>query len=167
MADTQHIKGLDQLYALLQQVPAKIERNVMRGALRKGMADEIKPAAQANIHSVSGQLAEGLKVGTRARGSTVSANLKAKGPHGFLGPWIEFGVKPHIIAAKKGGSLFLGYGVFAKVAQHPGFKGRGFMRNALDARAQAAVIAAAEYMKQRLATKEGLDTAHIMIAGDE
>jgi hypothetical protein len=41
------------------------------------------------------------------------------------------------------------------------------MRPALDQQAQAAVIATAEYMKNRLATKEGLDTADIVIAGDE
>jgi hypothetical protein len=41
------------------------------------------------------------------------------------------------------------------------------MRPALDAQASAAVVAAAEYMKDRLATKHGLDTSDVVIEGDE
>lgn len=164
MADTTHVKGLDQLNAFLQQLPVKIERNVLRGSLRAGM-NVVKPVAQSSIHSVSGALAKGLKVGTRARGGTVTANLRATGPHRYIAHLVEFGTRPHRIAAK-GKSLFFG-GVFAKSVDHPGARAKPFLRPALDGQAQAAVIAAAEYMKERLATKEGLDTSHIMIEGDE
>lgn len=165
MADTTHVKGLDALNAVLQQVPVKIGRNITRGALRAGM-NKVKPVAQANIHPVSGQLARGLKVGTRARAGVVTANLKATGPHAFVALLLEFGVRAHLIVAKAKGWLnFLG--VFRKSVQHPGFGPKPFMRPALDTQAQAAVIASAEYMKKRLATKEGLDTSHIMIEGDE
>jgi HK97 gp10 family phage protein len=165
VADPTYIKGLDALNAVLQQVPVKIERNVMRGALRAGM-NQVKPVAQANIHSVSGELARGLKVGTRARGGAVTANLKATGPHRFIAHLLEFGVRAHAILAKgKGWLSFLG--LFAKKVEHPGFAPKPFMRPALDTQARAAVVAAAEYTKTRLATKEGLDTSHIMIEGDE
>jgi len=160
-----HVKGLSELQKFLDELTPKIERNVMRGSLRAGM-NVVKPVAQADIHSVSGLLAAGLKVGTRARGGRVTASLKATGKHAYLAKWVEFGTSAHNIAAKRGGWLSF-MNVFRKEIAHPGAKRRPFMRPALDGQAQNAVIAAAEYMKKRLATKEGLDTSHIMIEGDE
>lgn len=164
MADERSVRGLSDLQKFLSAVPQKIERNILRGAMRAGMR-VVQPVAQSNVHSVSGQLAKGLKISTRARGGTVSASLRATGPHGSVARWIEYGVRPHLIAAKAKGWLAFGFGLFAKVVHHPGFKGKGFMRNALDSQAQAAVIASGEYIKSRL-TKEGLDVAHIQIEGD-
>jgi len=170
VSDTRHIKGLDQLHKALQEVPAKVERNIMRGALRAGATAELLPEVQANLlqHGsvVSGELIAGLKVSTAARRGTVSASIKARGKHGFLAVMLEYGVKAHVIAAKKGGFLSFG-GYFTRAVMHPGFAPKAFMRPALDSRGVAAVIAAAEYMKRRLSTKEGLDTADIMIEGDE
>ncbi|HSW83538.1 MAG TPA: HK97-gp10 family putative phage morphogenesis protein [Usitatibacter sp.] len=167
MADDDiHVKGLSQLQALLDTVAPKIERNIMRGALRAG-ANVIKPVAAANIHSVSGELAKGLRVTTRARGGTVTASLKAGGPHSFVAKWVEHGTRPHTITARDGGALRFGGG-FVKSVQHPGIVSpKPFLRPALDSQASAAVIAVGEYIKNRLATKEGLDTADIVIEGDE
>lgn len=165
MADSEHVKGLDELQKMLDQVTPKIEANIMRGALRAGMVI-VKPIAQANIHSVSGELAAGLKVGTRRRGHTVTSNIKATGPHAHVAHLVEFGTRPHNISAKANGWLsFLN--IFRLSVQHPGTKPRPFMRPALDGQATAAVVAAGNYMKNRLATKEGLDTSHITIEGDE
>ena len=161
-----HVKGLDQLQKFLDQLPAKLEANVMRGALRCGM-NVIQPVAQANVHSVSGALAKGLKIGTRVSGGTVIARLRATGKHAFIAHMLEFtGAKPHKITAKKGGFLAL-FGVVRKSVQHPGFKARPFLRPALDGQAQNAVIAVAEYIKKRLATREGIDTADVKIEGDQ
>ena len=93
---------------------------------------------------------------------TVVAKIKMTGKHAFVAPWLEYGVGAHQIAAKKGGWMAFG-GVFAKSVQHPGIQPRPFMRPALDSRAQAAVVAAAEYTKKRLATKHGLDTKDVEI----
>jgi len=159
-----HVKGLVDLQKFLDTLPVKIEKNIMRGALRAGM-NTVTPIAKSNIHSVSNLLAEGLKVSTRARGGRVTASLKATGPHAFVAKWVEFGTKAHNIAAKKGWLSF--GGIFAKSVQHPGARPHPFMRPALDAQAGAAVVAAAEYMKARLATKQGLDTSGVTIDGDE
>jgi HK97 gp10 family phage protein len=164
MADDVHVKGLSQLQALLDTVAPKIEKNIMRGALRAG-ANVIKPVAAANIHSVSGELAKGLHVTTRARGGTVTASLKAGGPHGFVAKWVEHGTRPHTITAKDGGALMFGNG-FHRSVQHPGTTPHAFMRPALDTQAQAAVIAVGEKIKSRL-TKEGLDVADVTVEGDE
>lgn len=165
MNDTTHVKGLKELDEVLEQAPPKIQRNVLRGSLRAGM-NVVKPVAQSNVHSESGLLAAGLKVGTRARGTTVTANLKATGAHAHVAPWVEYGTKPHTIKASPGKAMMIG-GMYVQSVEHPGARPHPFMRPALDSQAQAAVIGAAEYMKARLATKHGLDTAHITIEGDQ
>lgn len=160
-----HVTGLADLQKFLDTLPVKIEKNIMRGALRRGM-NEVKPAAQQGVHSISGLLAAGLKVGTRAKGGTVYATLKATGKHAYLARWVEYGTAAHTITAKDRKGLSFG-GVFFQSVQHPGARPKPFLRPALDQQANAAVVAAAEYMKERLATKHGLDTAHITIEGDE
>jgi HK97 gp10 family phage protein len=164
MAEVQ-IKGLDELLKFMDQLPPKIEANVARGALRAGM-NVVKPVAQRNIHSVSGELAKGLMVGTRRRGSKVTSNLKATGKHRSVAHLVEFGTRPHNIAAKFRGWLSF-MNIFRKEVHHPGARPKPFLRPALDSQAQSAVRAVAEYTKHRLATKHGLDTAHIKVEGDE
>ena len=164
MSSEVHVTGLSDLQKLLDTLPAKLEANVMRGALRAGMK-VVLPVAARNVHSVSGELAKGLKIGTRIKGQTVTASLTAKGSHGYVAKWVEFGTKPHTISAK-GGALSFG-GIFAKSVEHPGATPHPFMRPALDQTASAAVIAVAEYMKNRLDIKEGLDTSDNVIEGDE
>lgn len=160
-----HVTGLAELQKFLDELPAKIERNIMRGALRAGM-NQIKPVAQANARKVSGLLADGLKVGTRSRNGVVYATLRTTGKHGFVARWLEFGTRPHTITGKNRKSLSFGGGLFQSV-EHPGARPYPFLRPALDRQAQAAVIAAAEYIKERLATKQGLDTSAVLIEGDE
>lgn len=165
MATDTHVKGLAELQKFLDQLPVKIEKNIMRGALRTGIS-VVKPMAVENARKASGLYAAGLKISTRARRGTVSASLKATGPHAFLGRWIEFGTRAHNIAAKKSGWLSFG-GIFTKSVAHPGARPFPHMRPALDSQATAAVNAAAEYMKNRLATKHGLDTSGVVLDGDE
>ena len=160
-----HVTGLADLQKFLDALPAKVEKNVLRGALRKGM-NQVKPAAVAGVHSISGLLAAGLKVGTRAKGGTVYATLKATGKHAYIARWVEYGTAAHTITAKDRKSLSLG-GVFFQSVQHPGARPKPFLRPALDQQANAAVVAAAEYMRERLATKHGLDTSGVVIEGDE
>lgn len=165
MAD-QHIRGLEKLNAYLTAFPVKFEKSCVRGGLRAGAKKELLPETQANLLAAgavkTGELISGLKVGTRSRGGRVTAYVKAGGKHGYIMKWIEYGVKPHDIVAKAGGLLaFLG--IFAKAVRHPGFKGRGSMRRALDHSGGAAVVAAGEYMRDRL-ERVGVDVADIEIA---
>jgi HK97 gp10 family phage protein len=156
-----HVKGLAELSKFLDALPVKIEKNIMRSALRQG-AKVIQQQAIANVPVQSGELRKSLKIGTRVRGGTVTAAVKTKV---FYAKFVEFGTKAHFITARKKGWLSFG-GIFAKSVQHPGSRPRPFLRPALDAMAGAAVIAVGEQIKKRL-TKEGLDTAHITIEGDE
>ena len=170
MADTTHVKGLDELQKLLDTLPAKMEANVMRGALRAGMNPikaEAKQLLAAHGNVVSGQIRDGLKVSVRSQGGKILARLRVRGKHAFIAYWLEFtGAKPHEIKPKKRKSLFIA-GLFGEIVHHPGFRPKPFLRPALDGQAQRAVIAVGEYIKNRLATKNGLDTSGIDIEAGE
>lgn len=162
MSDTRHVKGLDQVDRALATLAPKLQKNVMRGALRAGMA-VIKPEAQKNIHSVSGELAAGLKIGTKTKGAQVIANLKATGPHAFIGHLLEFtGASAHVIMPSVKKALRIGGAAVASV-DHPGFGPKKFMRPAMDAKAGPAVVAVGTYIKRRISVKNGIDTADIVI----
>ena len=179
MTDLINVKGLKELDQFLAELPTKIQRNVMRGALRAG-ANVIKKEAQANAPvgapsaegkrlygGYRGALRDSIRVSTRAKGGRISATVKAGGKNKktgadvFYAHMIEFGTAPHTIK----GPIKLG-GKWVKNVDHPGAPAQPFMRPALDGRAQEAVIRAAEYMKKRLATKHGLNTEFISIEGD-
>lgn len=167
MADERHVKGLAELQTFLDQLTPKMEANVMRGALRAGM-QVVLPVARAKIRPRSGELAAGLALGTRVKGRTVSASIKAKGRAGWRAKFLEFGTRPHLIPKRGVAQTLLSFGGrFFRSVQHPGAQPRPFMRPALDQQANPAVVAAAEYIKARLAKKEGLDTSHVRIEGDE
>ena len=174
-----HVTGLAELQKFLDELSPKIERNILRGALRAG-ANVIKATAKANCPigppnkenaklygGYEGSLQASIRVGTRAKGGKVTAYVKAGGKNGgkadaYYAHMVEWGTRPHVISAKPGHMLAFGGG-FLHSVDHPGTKPHPFMRPALDTQAANAVVAAAEYMKARLATKEGLDTADIEI----
>ena len=164
-----HVTGLAALQKVLDELPQKLAKNVLRGGLRAG-ANVIQKQAKANIHSVSGQRAKSIKVSTNTKGGMVMAKVvagrglgvKGKKP-GNLPLWLEYGTAPHIIRAKKGGGLALPDGSVVTEVMHPGQGPKPFLRPALDTQAGAAVVAAGNYIKNRLATKHGLDTADIEI----
>lgn len=103
--------------------------------------------------------------------ATVKAGGRtAKGGDVFYAHIIEFtGARPHTIPALSSlGKIFLNiFGNVRTSVAHPGMKPRPFLRPALDSQAQNAVMMAAEYMKWRLSTKEGLDASGIVLEGDE
>lgn len=162
---TVKVKGLAELQKMLESLPAKLEANVMRGALRAGMKVVLEDVKN-NVPVASGELKSGLKIGTKSRRGVITATVKATGKHAYLAPWMEFGTKPHLIEGRDGGNLYIG-GVYVKSVEHPGVKPRPFMRPALDNQATNATVAVGNYIAQRLKKKHGLDTSHIMIEGDE
>lgn len=158
---TTEVKGLADLQRALDSLPAKIEANIMRAAIRAG-AKVIAKAAATNVHSVSGELAESVRFGARleAKQGQVLGYVRAggKGKKGkasvFYAHMVEFGTAAHVIKARKPNRM-LAIGV-AQV-QHPGAKKRPFLRPALDAHQQAALEAVGDVIRKRLATKHGID----------
>lgn len=152
----QTIGGGRELDDMLRTLAPKIERNIMRSALRAG-ANVFKKEAQATVRVNTGTLRRSLVVSTRQKGGTVTASVKARGkiaPHAHL---VEFGTRPHKIAPKgQKGALKIGTNVVGAV-EHPGSKPKPFMRPAFDGKSGEAVQATAAQIRARL-TKEGINT---------
>jgi HK97 gp10 family phage protein len=159
MADLAHVKGLADLQKFMDELAPKMERNVLRGGLRAG-ARVVQTEAKSRIHSISGETAKSVKVGSRARGGEVIAYVAVSS---HKGKWLEYGTRPHKIKPKNRKALAIGGNVVEEV-DHPGAKPHPFLRPALDARAGAAVVAVGEYVKKRLADKHGLDTSDVNIS---
>jgi len=135
-----NVRGLQDLKRILEAFPVKVEKNIMRGAVRAG-AKLVQQEAKSNARVLSGQMRNGIKIGTNSRGGKVTATVRARGPHGYLALFHEYGT--------------------VKMRAHP------FMRPALDSQANSAVVAAGNYIKSRLSTKFGLETPYITVEGDE
>lgn len=156
MANNETIAGGRELDAFLQQLSVKVERNILRSALRAG-ANVIKDAAKANVPVKTGALRKSLQVTTGSKGATVTAKLKARGkvaPHAHL---VEFGTKPHKIAPKgKKGALAIN-GNFVGAVSHPGSRPKPFMRPAFDGNSTPAIAAVGAKIRERL-TEQGINT---------
>lgn len=177
MSKLTHVKGLDELQALLNTLPEKLQDNVMRGALRSG-ANVIKNRAKQNIHSKSGALAKAMRVTTKIdrQSSTVRSKITFKGSFfKSLATWLEYGTRPHLIGVDESERntyttrrrvMKIG-GRFVSRVKHPGSRAFPFMRPAADGELTNAVVAIGEYIQKRLNDKHGLDTSHITVEGDE
>ena len=171
------VKGLVALQAALDSLPAKIEANIMRGALRAGakvMLDEAKRLVPVGDPSAEnkrlyggrpGLLRDSIRIKTKLKAGKVTASVVAGGDP-YYARFVEYGTKPHIIKAGPGKFLPLGNG-FLKSVQHPGARKRPFMRPALDTGTGRATQAAADYIRQRLANKHGIDVPAPLQDGDE
>lgn len=152
--DEQAIAGGRELDAFLQSLPVKVERNILRAAMRAG-ANEFKKAAKQGVPVDDGDLQRSIRVTTRTKGGTVYASLKAGGKKAPHWHWVEFGTAAHKIKAKRDRALSFG-GVTVTEVKHPGAKPKPFMRPAFDSAAAAAIAASAAKIRDRL-TKEGIN----------
>lgn len=173
MTDLVHVKGLAALQKALDELPAKIEANIMRAALSAGarvianQAKEIAPMEPPNTASTykqslgwtPGALKRSIKVSSRLKGGKVIATIRAGNKQAYYAHMVEFGTAAHMIRPKGKKSLFLA-GVMREVVNHPGARKNPFMRIAMDAEAQRALLAVGERIKRRL-TKEGIDTPDV------
>lgn len=144
------VNGLLDLQRALQDLPLKIERNVMRGAVNAG-GQVFRREARANVPIKSGDLRNSIRVSVRvqSKAGTVEGTVKAGNKRAFYAHMVEYGTQAHIIKAKRGGMLRIGGKLIAQV-QHPGARAKPFMRPAFDAGAQKSVDAFAEYIRNRL-----------------
>lgn len=155
MADDQAIIGGRELDALLQSLPVKVERNILRAALRAGAA-EFRKVARQNVPVDEGDLRASIRVTTRTKRGTIYASVKAGGKKAPHWHWVEFGTAKHKIKPKKQQALSFGGNVAGEV-DHPGSKPKPYMRPAFDAGQRAALAAVAGKIRERL-TAEGINT---------
>ncbi len=183
-----NIKGFSALQEYLKQLPAKVEANVMAGALRAGAkvilneAKQMCPTGQPSGRGArryklyEGALRDSIKISVKrkkgATGGTINAYIRAggkakNGAYVFYAHVVEYtGAIAHRIPLTGSAKLNIAGYTYAS-AQHPGMNKRPFMRPALDGKAGAAIQATGEYIKKRLQTKEGIDTSGITIEVQE
>jgi HK97 gp10 family phage protein len=168
------IEGLAELNAKLQTLSVKIERNVMRGALRAGQK-VVLDEARASAPKDTGALAKSIRIrpGRKLKKGVVQSNVVAGDKTAWYAHLIEFGTgsfyegtggksvrRPYVIKAKnaageeastgaKRRSLRIG-GSFVSQVTHPGIKPQPFMRPAAEALQGPAIEAFSEYVRKRL-----------------
>ena len=159
MADLQ-LTGLKELNEMLQTLPAKIEANILRGALRSGQ-NIIKDAAKTlcpvgppsyraqKLGAYPGALRDSIRVSARSKNGEVKVTVKAGNKIAYYAHMVEFKTQPHDELPSGGKSLFVA-GLFKTIVHHPGTSGKPFMRPAFDGNAGKAIEAAAEYMRNRI-----------------
>ena len=168
MDDTIRIRGGKELSQFLQQLPLRIEKNIMRSALRAG-AGVIAKEAKNNVPIKYGKLKKSIRTGSNAKKGHVEAyllaggrsNKKEKDKSAFYATFVEFGTAAHIIKGKDGGMLRFtakdGKSIQTPQVSHPGATAKPFMRPALDTKATDAVEAVAKRIRELL-TKQGINT---------
>lgn len=150
----ENIVGGKELADLLAKLPAKVEANIMRSALRAGAKVYLDQVKQ-NIPVASGILRDSARITTRkTKEGKISASVKVGNRQAFYAHMVEFGTRPHIIKAKPGSALNVN-GAEVKSVNHPGIAPRPYMRPAADAKFGAAVAAVTAQIRKRL-TKAGL-----------
>jgi HK97 gp10 family phage protein len=158
------IKGGKELSEFLQTLPVKIEKNLLRGALRSA-AKIISDEAKRNAPVQDGDLRDSIRVSTRGRKGQVTASVKVGNKKVYYARFIEYAVSAHNIDGKGAGFLNFG-GLFAKSVNHPGTQAKPFLRPALDSRSNEAINEVGLYIGKRL-TKQGLNSPTISAESDE
>lgn len=152
----EQLKGAAELQKFLDQLPAKLEANVIRGGLRAG-AKVSEKAVKDSINERTGKLRASVKVKTSNRSGVVKAIVSIGDKLAWYARFYEFGTKPHEIKAKGEKSMFIG-GLFRRLINHPGATStRGKMRAALDETQSAAAARVVDYIRDRLRSKHGLE----------
>lgn len=168
------VEGLAELQKQLQGLPAKIEVNVMRGAVRAGQK-VIADKAKSLVPVSSGALRQSIRVSTNRRSQKrgfVRADVVAGNKTAWYAGLIEFGTashytgtgssvrKPYIIRAKGADGKDVGTGkkrralrvggAFVNQVTHPGIRPQQFMRPAAELLGGPALEAFADYVRKRL-----------------
>lgn len=155
MPTNQNITGGAELQAALSSLPAKIEKNIMRAAVRAGAA-VLRAEARTNAPVATGALKKSIRISSKAKGGKINVTVKAGGklaPHAYL---VEYGTRPHQIKPGEAEALSVGGTVVGGV-MHPGSQPKPFMRPAFDAKAQEAIEAVSAKIRERL-TQQGINT---------
>jgi HK97 gp10 family phage protein len=168
MASEVNISGLKELNDVLKTLPVKLEKNIMRGAIRAGL-NEIRAEAKQQLtsggHVKTGALQRSVKISFARKSEKygwVRGHVKAGDKKAWYAHLIEFGTgsfyagkgskskrKPYEIKPKGKKSLFFA-GLMKELVVHPGIRPSPFMRTAFDSKSAASVKAFADYMTKRI-----------------
>ncbi len=96
------LKGGKELQQLLDQLPAKIEANILRGGLRAG-AKVLLNAVKESAPVDEGDLAASARISTSIRRGQVRVFVKVGNEKAWYAHIVEFGAAPHSV--KKGDKI--------------------------------------------------------------
>lgn len=164
MSRAVQMKGLAELNAVLDALPKNMKRNAINAGLRAG-AKILQDEARARVRKRSGKVARSIKlssprVSEDGNSFTIRVQLsERKGDAGYVGWFLEYGTRPHLIARKQArvgpaglkaklakgetikGALKIGDRYVSGVISHPGAKASPFLAPAFDAKADDALKA--------------------------
>lgn len=157
------VRGSADVRRFIAQLPAELERKVLRGA---GRAAAKIIAAEAKERSVSSEVVAAIKTKVTSSEGKVMARVQVRGPGAYIAPWLEYGTSPHFISVDdsqrggrsvkrinketKEGSLVIGDAFVGSTVFHPGARPHPFLRPALDVKAGEAIAAAQSYINARI-----------------
>jgi len=145
LAEEFRVAGLAELYQTLEQLPLKLEKNILRGAIRAGakvVADDARRRApvltEADPRRVPGALAKSVRVmSTGVKGGVVKGGVVVGQGRTLVGRGAGRQVADVFYAH------FVEYGTVNMAA-------RPFLRPAMDSKSGEAVEVTAQYIRDRL-----------------
>jgi HK97 gp10 family phage protein len=164
---TGKLKGTDQLVAFLTDLPQVMQQKMLRGAARAG-AEVIADEARTLVPVENGDLRASIKSGAARRGDQIAGVVQTEGKGAFVAPWVEFGTAAHIISVagrssadgaavaranrrSKSEGLKIGAAFVGPTVMHPGSRPKPFLRPALEAKRDEAIIAMGNHISERIA----------------
>ena len=130
------IEGGEQLQKFLNTFPVKLERRIVKRALKPG-ASLISKAAKSIVSRKSGKLRKAIAVRNVKNRMSVQVYVrrgKGQKNDGWYAHMVEKGTKPHKIKPYKGRKKVLAAGgvIYGRSVRHPGAKAMPFMKPALE-----------------------------------
>jgi hypothetical protein len=162
-------RGGADVRRFMQQLPAELEKKVLRGAARAGGKIILE---EAKDRSISGDVDEALVLRSKADAGRITVKITVrKGWGRAIANWLEYGTDPHFISVRedqrggmgigrinklsKDGSLVIGGQYVGETVFHPGAQAHPFLRPALDIKGADAIAAAQAYINARV-TRSGI-----------
>lgn len=154
------VEGLSSLFSEMDSFPDKLERNILRGAMRAA-ARVFMLEVKARAPRLSGALAASARVTAGIKNGIIEAKVvvggrvkggskkQGKDRGVFYAMWVEFGSAAHLIQAAAKSALKIGNRLVSEVS-HPGAKAHPFFRPAIDAKMGEATEVVVNYIRARI-----------------
>lgn len=143
------LKGGKELHDLLQKLPVEVEVKLLRNAMGRAVK-LLRDEARAIAPLETGIMKRAIKSTRNTKNGQVIAKVKMRGKHSYLGTFMEFGVAPHAITVRNGGTLKINGQKVGKSVMHPGHTAKPFLRPTLDRFGEDAVNAMGKYFQDYL-----------------
>lgn len=144
------INGGKQLHDLLQQLPVEVETKILREAMGRA-ANVLRQEAKARVPIETGMLEDTIKSTRDTKKGLIIAKVKLDGYYAFVGVFMEYGVLPHVISARRSKVLRIKGKSAGKSINHPGHASRPFLRPTLDENGPRVLQIITDYLTKYLA----------------